>query len=322
MHSLDYSLEIRQSGQRFKKRESRRSQDQTKPINSKEIFMLLKLKPLLTNLGWASFMALSLSACQPDAPKSAQTTASEATATNQDLLDVVKARGVLKVGLEGTYPPFNFKGKDQKLEGFEVELADEIGKRMGVKVEFTQGEWGGLLASVQTGKVDILVNQVGINDKRKETFDFSVPYTYSSAQLIVKTGNESKFKNLDEMKGATLAVTQGSNFAGMVQAYPDIKVKLYPGMNDYLQDVSLGRVDGALNDSLVILTSIKKSGLPLSGGAIIGATLSSGIPFNKGNPKFKAAIDKTLTEMFNDGSFAGISKKWLGVDVSKQPGQQ
>ncbi|MBY0346239.1 MAG: transporter substrate-binding domain-containing protein [Neisseriaceae bacterium] len=269
-------------------------------------------------------MALSLSACQPESPKAAQATVSEAasTSTKQDLLDTVQARGVLKVGLEGTYPPFNFKGKNQKLEGFEVELADEIGKRMGVKVEFTQGEWGGLLASLQTGKVDILINQVGINDKRKETFDFSVPYTYSSAQLIVKKGNESKFKSLDEMKGTTLAVTQGSNFASMLQAYPDIKLKLYPSMNDYLQEVSLGRVDGALNDSLVILTSIKKSGLPLSGGAIIGSTLSSGIPFNKGNPKFKVAIDKILIEMFNDGSFAGISKKWLGVDVSSQPSEQ
>ena len=103
-----------------------------------------------------------------------------------DLLETVQQRGTLKIALEGTYPPFNFKDKDQKLTGFEVELATALAQKLKVKPEFTTGEWSGLLAGLQGGKFDVVLNQVSINDKRKEVFDFSQPYTISSAQLIVR----------------------------------------------------------------------------------------------------------------------------------------
>lgn len=103
-----------------------------------------------------------------------------------DLLDTVKQRGALKIALEGTYPPFNFKDAKQQLTGFDVEIATEIARRMKVKPEFVTAEWSGLLAGLQSGKFDIVVNQVGVTAQRQAVFDFSQPYTYSSAQLIVR----------------------------------------------------------------------------------------------------------------------------------------
>ena len=113
-------------------------------------------------------------------------------ASAADLLDTVKQRGTLKVALEGTYPPFNYKDNGQ-LAGFEVELAHALAQKLGVKAEFTTSEWSAILAGLQAGKYDVVINQVGITDKRKETFDFSEPYTVSSPQLIIRKDEKPYF---------------------------------------------------------------------------------------------------------------------------------
>lgn len=235
-----------------------------------------------------------------------------------DLLDTVKQRGTLKVALEGTYPPFNFKENNQ-LAGFEVELANALAAKLGVKAEFATSEWSAILAGLQAGKYDVVINQVGITDKRRETFDFSEPYTISSPQLIVRKNEQRVFKSLDDLKGKKLGLGQGTNYADIARKVGGIDIKTYPGAQEYLQDLALGRIDAALNDSLLIPYIVKQTKLPLQPGAPVGELEKSGIPFAKNNPKFKAAIDKALADLQADGSFARISHKWFDRDVSKPP---
>ena len=235
-----------------------------------------------------------------------------------DLLDTVKQRGTLKVALEGTYPPFNFKENNQ-LAGFEVELANALAAKLGVKAEFATSEWSAILAGLQAGKYDVVINQVGITDKRRETFDFSEPYTISSPQLIVRKNEQRVFKSLDDLKGKKLGLGQGTNYADIARKVGGIDIKTYPGAQEYLQDLALGRIDAALNDSLLIPYIVKQTKLPLKPGAPVGELEKSGIPFAKNNPKFKAAIDKALADLQADGSFARISNKWFDRDVSKPP---
>ncbi len=235
-----------------------------------------------------------------------------------NLLDTVKQRGELRIGMEGTYPPFNYK-EDGRLAGFEVELATALAQRLGVKPEITTSEWSALLAGLQAGKYDVVINQVGITDKRKETFDFSEPYTISSPQLIVRQDDKRVFRTLADLRGKKLGLGQGTNFADMAKAVGGIDIKTYPGSTEYLQDLALGRIDAAMNDSLLIPYIVKKTRLPLKAGAPVGEIEKSGIPFAKNNPKFKAALDKALADMEADGSFAKISNKWFDRDVSKPP---
>jgi L-cystine transport system substrate-binding protein len=239
-------------------------------------------------------------------------------ATAADLLDTVKQRGTLKIAVEGTYPPFNYK-ENNELTGFEVELAKALAQKMGVKAEFSTSEWSAMLAGLQAGKFDIVINQVGITDKRKDTFDFSEPYTLSSPQLIVRSNETRTFKSLSDLKGKKLGLGQGTNYADIAKAVGGIDVKTYPGAQEYLQDLALGRIDAALNDSLLIPFIVKKTKLPLKAGAPLGDIEKSGIPFVKGNPKFKASLNKALADLQADGSFAKISKKWFDRDVSKPP---
>jgi L-cystine transport system substrate-binding protein len=237
-----------------------------------------------------------------------------------DLLDTVKARGTLRIALEGTYPPFNFKDKQSsELSGFDVDVAKLLAAKLGVKAEFVTSEWSGILAGLSAGKYDVIVNQVGITPKRQETFDFSDPYTISSAQLIVKKDEKRNFSSLDDLKGKKLGVGQGTNYEEKAKSVAGVDVKSYPGAPEYLQDLVAGRVDAALNDSLMVSYLVKTSALPIKAGSPVGEVSKMGIPFQKGNPEFKAALNKALAAAIQDGSFNKISVKWFGIDVSKPP---
>ncbi|MGA0612901.1 transporter substrate-binding domain-containing protein [Caldimonas sp. KR1-144] len=242
-----------------------------------------------------------------------------ATAHAADLLDEVKQRGTLRIAVEGTYPPFNYKDEAGRLTGFDVEIAEAIAGKLGVKPEFTTTEWSGILAGLQAGKFDVIVNQVAATDQRRQTFDFSEPYVVSSPQLVIRANETRPLKTPADLKGKKIGVGQGTNFAEIARGIEGAEVKVYPGAQEYLQDLASGRIDAALNDSLLIPYLASKTRLPVKAGAPLGKLESNAIPFRKGSPKFKQAIDKALADLKADGSYAKISNKYFGRDVSKPP---
>ncbi|MEX3942339.1 cystine ABC transporter substrate-binding protein [Paraburkholderia sp. BR10937] len=240
-----------------------------------------------------------------------------ASAHADDLLDQVKARGTLRIGLEGTFPPFNSKAPNGELVGYDVDIARAVAAKMGLKPEFVTTEWSGIIAGLQAGKFDVIVNQVGVTDQRKAALDFSPAYTYSAAQLIQRKDDTRQFKTLEDLKGKKLGVGLGTNYMDMAKSVPGIDVKTYPGAPEYLRDLAAGRLDAALNDRLMLAYLLKNSQLPLRTGATVGAGNPSAIPFKKGNPKFAKAIDEAMTQLEADGTFTKISDKWFGIDVTK-----
>ncbi|MCP3717256.1 cystine ABC transporter substrate-binding protein [Paraburkholderia sp. CNPSo 3281] len=240
-----------------------------------------------------------------------------ASAHADDLLDQVKARGTLRIGLEGTFPPFNSKAPNGELVGYDVDIAKAVAAKMGLKPEFVTTEWSGIIAGLQAGKFDVIVNQVGVTDQRKAALDFSPAYTYSAAQLIQRKDDTRQFKTLEDLKGKKLGVGLGTNYMDMAKSVPGIDVKTYPGAPEYLRDLAAGRLDAALNDRLMLAYLMKNSQLPLRTGATVGAGNPSAIPFKKGNPKFAKAIDEAMTQLEADGTFTKISDKWFGIDVTK-----
>ena len=240
-----------------------------------------------------------------------------ATAHAEDLLDQVKARGTLRIGCEGTFPPFDSKAPNGELVGFDVDIAKAVAAKLGVKPEFITTEWSGIIAGLQAGKFDVIVNQVGITPERQKVLDFSPGYTFSGAELIQRKNDDRTFKSLEDLKGHKLGVGLGTNYMDMAKSVPGIDVKTYPGAPEYLSDLAASRIDAALNDRLMVAYLLKSSQLPLRPGTMVGSGNPSGIPFKKGNPKFAKAIDDAMTQLEADGTFAKISDKWFGIDVTK-----
>jgi cystine transport system substrate-binding protein len=237
-----------------------------------------------------------------------------------DLLDKAKARGTLRIALEGTYPPFNFKDpKTGQLTGYDVDVARLVAARLGLKPEFVSTEWASILAGLGAGKYDVIISQVNVTPKREQAFDFSTPYTYSTPQLIVRRNERISYTRLEDLKGKKVGVGQGSVFEQQAKAVPGIDVKSYPAAPENLQDLAFGRIDAALNDSLMVGYLLKSSQLPIRAGTRVGAVERTAVAFQKGNPAFHAAIDKALEAARADGSLKAASMKWFGLDATRAP---
>lgn len=226
-------------------------------------------------------------------------------------------KGVLKIGMEGTYAPFTYRDAKGNLTGFDVDIARAVAARMGLKAEFVLTEWSGILAGLQANKYDVIVNQVGINPEREKTIGFSRPYAYSSPQIIVKKTGSFNPKTLADLKGKRVGVGLGSNFEKSLRDAGGINVVTYPGAPEYLADLATGRLDAAYNDRLLVGYLIKSQNLPVRGAGVIGDAQPVGIAMKKSNTSLKTAVDRALLQIKADGTYAKISRQWFGQDVSK-----
>ena len=226
-------------------------------------------------------------------------------------------KGVLKIGMEGTYAPFTYKDDKGNLTGFDVDIARAVAAKLGLKAEFVLTEWSGILAGLQANKYDVIVNQVGITAERQKTIGFSKPYAYSSPQIIVKKTGSFAPKTLADLKGKRVGVGLGSNFEKQLRDAGGINVVTYPGAPEYLADLAAGRLDAAFNDRLLVGYLIKSQNLPVRGAGVIGDPEAVGIARKKSNTSLKTAVDKALLQLKADGTYAKISRKWFGQDVSK-----
>lgn len=233
----------------------------------------------------------------------------------ENLADIKKA-GVLKIGTEGTYAPFTYHNEAGKLVGFDVEIGEAIAAKLGVKPEFVEGKWDGLIAGLDAKRYDTVINQVGITEQRKQKYDFSEPYITSKAVLIVRA-DDTAIKSFADLKGKKSAQSLTSNFARLAEK-GGAELVATDGFDQSIQLVLTRRADATVNDSLSFLDFKKhKPDAPVKIVAEEGEAGASGVIIRKQEPELLAAINKALAEIKADGTYAKISDKYFGQDVSK-----
>ncbi|MFC7397652.1 cystine ABC transporter substrate-binding protein [Chelatococcus sp. GCM10030263] len=236
----------------------------------------------------------------------------------EDLLDTIKSRGTLLVGLEGTYRPFGYQDESGKLVGFEVDFANALAKELGVKADFQPTKWDGILAALESGRIDVVINQVTITDERKKKYDFSAPYTVSGIQIIVRKGDETKISKPDDLAGKAVGVGLGTNYEQWLKEnQPKADIRTYDDDATKIQDLYNGRIDAVLNDRLVAADLVKESNGRIVGTGEPFAKQEAGIPMRKGNPKLLAAVNGAIDKLRQDGTLPKLSQQWFGTDVTK-----
>ncbi len=133
-----------------------------------------------------------------------------------NLYDKVKEDGELLVGTEGTYPPFTFHDKSGKLTGFDVEIAREVAKRLGVEAKFQETQWDAMFEGLNSKRFDMIANQVGIREDRQKKYDFSNPYIESTA-VVVTSKDNNDVKSFEDIKGLTSAQSLTSNYKDIAE---------------------------------------------------------------------------------------------------------
>lgn len=236
-----------------------------------------------------------------------------------DLLAQIKERGSIIVAMEGTWAPWTYHDEDDNLVGYDVEVAQNIAEKLGVEVEFIEGAWDGLLAGLDAGRYDIMVNGVGVTEERAEKYNFSTPYAYNKTAVIVR-GDYDEISSMEDLKGKRTANTITSTYASQAEAYG----ATVTGVDDLNQTIELllsKRIDATLNAE-VVFNDYKKEH-PEADVKI--ATYSDqveeiAIPIRKGDDTVTLleAVNDALDEMAKDGTLTELSEKYFGMDISKK----
>ncbi|MFD0485628.1 transporter substrate-binding domain-containing protein [Kineococcus sp. GCM10028916] len=222
----------------------------------------------------------------------------------------------LSFGTEGTYAPFSFHDeKTNQLTGYDVEVAQAVGKQLGRKVEFSENNFDSLFAGMEAKRYDGVANQVSITDARKAKYAFSTPYTVSTG-VVVTRADDTSVTSLADISGKTSAQSTTSNWA-QTATDAGAKVEAVEGLTQAMTLLKQGRVDVTVNDQLAVLDYLKTSG---DTGVKIAAKTDDqteqAFVFRKDEADTAQQVSDALAKLKADGTLATISQKWFGQDVS------
>lgn len=284
-----------------------------------------KKKLVSVILAAAMVCAAALTGCSSqDAQKSEKDSTSAETVTGtevpKDLLAQIQERGEIVVAMEGTWAPWTYHNEEDVLVGYDVEVAQQIAEKLGVKVKFIEGEWDGLLAGLDDGRYDIMVNGVGLTPERQEKYDFSTPYAYNRTAVIVR-GDCDEIQSMEDLKGKKTANTISSTYATQAEQY-GAEVTGVDDLNQTIELLLSGRIDATLNAEVTFFDYQKAHPeAEIKIAAYSDEVEQVAIPVRKGEETatLLKAVNEALSELEEEGTLSELSETYFGTDISKAP---
>lgn len=231
---------------------------------------------------------------------------SKLTSSNEGItLESIKSKGKLVVGTSADYPPFEFHkeidGKDN-IVGFDIKIAEEIAKDMGVELEIKDMSFDGLLVAEQANKIDLVLAGINPTDERKENADFSDVYYKSDSGFIVRKGEENTIKSLDDLKGKKIGVQTGSVQETYAQEnLKDSELKSLAKVTDLILDLDSKKVDGILvNVPVAQINCEKNQKLGISTLVLKDIEIGAAVAMKKNSSELQAQVNKTLKRLKDD----------------------
>ena len=220
----------------------------------------------------------------------------------------------LSVGSDIPYPPFE-QGKPGEYTGFDIDLMEAIGERIGRTPEFQDTSFETIFRDVAQGKFEAVISAATITEEREQAVDFSNPYYLSEQAVLVKEGSD--IKSLEDLEGKTVAAQQGTT--GLELAKEELggsEIRPYPEGPDAVNAVKAGTVEGVIIDAPVAQNAVEKSG-----GVEIAEKVPTeeeyGIAVAQGETELLDEINKGLEEVLDDGTYKTIYEKWFRLEPPK-----
>ena len=235
---------------------------------------------------------------------------SSSAAASPSALDTIKARGALLWGSdsEGGAPYVFPDPKDPaKLIGFELDIAEAIAKRLGVKAQLVQTAWDSLIPALDRGDYDIAMNGIEIIPEREKRVLFSRPYYVYTLQLMVRK-DEKRIKNIHDLSGMKVGTLAGAVAHDMLTNIGGVDIRSYSAAWPY-EDLALGRLDAVFLDTPITVyygkpdARLKYAGPPEGEGVY-------GIAMRKSDVELKNFIDSVIDQMLRTGEMKRIYEKW------------
>lgn len=238
--------------------------------------------------------------------------------TKIDSYDQIIEEGKLVVGLDDTFAPMGFRDSNGEIAGFDVELANEVGEKLGLDVEFQSIDWALKETELASGNIDVIWNGYTITDERKEQVDFSTPYLENSQIIVVL--EDSNIQTKEDLSGKVVAAQQSSSAvdainadeSNIVEEFANQEIVLYPSNNDVFNDLASGRSEAIVVDETLGRYYMKQN------EDISYRVLEDNfgeeeyaVGMRKEDDQLTEAIDNALNELKADGTFDKIYTKWF-----------
>ncbi|MGP9545605.1 transporter substrate-binding domain-containing protein [Psychrobacter sp. AOP7-B1-25] len=277
----------------------------------------MKCRTLLALAASTMFLA----ACGQSTTNEADTSATDSTATGgSDLLQRINNGGTINVGTEGTYPPFTYHDESGKLTGYDVEVTRAVADKLGVDVEFKETQWDAMLAGLDSGRFDMVANQVSLTTpERKAKYDKATAYSWSGAVVLAPT-DDNRYSSWEGLKGLSTAQSLSSNYGELAERY-GTEIVPVDGMAQAIQLVKQDRADFTMNDNLAVLDYLKKfpdANLEIKLTAPASELRGSGLVLIKGDDEVVEKLNGAMAELADEGTLTKLSEEFFGADISQQ----
>jgi lysine/arginine/ornithine transport system substrate-binding protein len=226
---------------------------------------------------------------------------------------------VVRFGVDASYAPFESKAPDGKLVGFDIDLGNEICKRLNAKCVWVEQDFDGIIPALKAKKFDGALSSMTITPQREQQIAFSAKLFNTPTRLVAKSGSTLK-PTADALKGKSVGVEQGTiqeTYAKENWAAKGVNVVPYQNQDQVYADLLSGRLDAALQDEvqadLGFLKTPRGKGFAFAGAEI--PTGAAAIGLRKEDTDLKAKIDKAIADMIKDGTYKKLSAKYFDFDV-------
>lgn len=234
-------------------------------------------------------------------------------------LSKVEEAKTLVVATSGTLYPSSYYNDENELVGYDVDVAKEVAKRLGVEITFKEYNVDGQVSSLTRGEADFAANDFGLTDERAEKFSLSTPIKYSFDSMIVRKSDDSGIASLEDLDGKKAAGEPNTSYMRLAESYGAELVTYDNATNDqYLTDVANGRTDVILND--YYLQKMAVAALPDIPVKILEDVYfnpnETGFLFVKDHQALQEKVDAVLAEMKEDGRLKELAETYFQTDIS------
>ncbi len=217
----------------------------------------------------------------------------------------------LVVGTSADYEPFEYKNEADEFTGFDVELMEEIGKRMGVEIEWQDIAFDGLIGALQTGKIDAIIAAMSATPEREEQVDFTKSYFIGADAIILAEGSDIVINTNKDMAGHRIGVQSGTiQDQWITENIPDAEISRYERAEQAILDLQSGRIDVVAMDYYAATSFLEEGGLVLALKTEFAGEHMA-IAVQEGNEELREQLDQIILELQEEGFVDQLAMKYL-----------
>ena len=232
--------------------------------------------------------------------------------------------GTVRVGIDGSYPPYCFLNDKDEVDGFEVAIMKEIAKRNGLEIECVITAWTSMFGQLDSGRIDSVAEIITASQERREKYVFSKSYVVDSNRFLVQAGKEKSISTLNDLEGKRIGVASGQSAYNQllaIQKEKGINFEIVPyetSTNAY--DVSMGRIDASYMNPVAGMTMSRQGNMNLVVAdcpAYVEDLCAYPFRRDERGQLLAGIFSDSLVEMQKDGTLKKLCEEWLGVDISR-----